>query len=303
MLVCFHINLEANYLQGIIMPGHGNHWSAIYGDEADIQAVIVRGCEDSKLVDQYPCIDVENETDRTEVVACLRYGDGKIVEDILVVSDSIKQEKVLFSGYPIVLDGIRHSVKVKSIEPWQYGIEGWLHVAVTTDEISLAFFDTRFYTGSAEIQPGETIDVMLAGVAYYLEPLQQNSIEINEGPLWEMEKQRRLDEGESPEDATKPVKIILSGMSAFLPRGGEECDDAEFGGVIDHIECFQHSGINFYRLEIIVLRPSDEEFRLPIFVSELVLDGYVPRLGEDVRGVMWIQGYVMGRSGNDPKQT
>lgn len=280
------------------MPGHGSHWKAIYGDALDVHVVIARGCEDGKLIDHYPCMDVANETERAEAVSCLRWGDGKIVEDMLVVSDSKKADRFLFSGYPVVLDGIRHTVQVERIESWEYGIEGWLHVRVTDEEVSLAFFDTRFYAGSAEIQAGERIDVMLAGIAYSLEPLRQTSIEINEGPFWEMEKQRRLDEGKSPEEAAKPVKLMLSGMSAFFPRSGDECDDAEFAGVIDDIQSFQHGEIAMYRLEVVVLRPGDESFRLPIFVSEVVLNGYVPRLGEDVRGLMWVQGYVVGKSGD-----
>lgn len=279
------------------MPGHGNHWRSIYGDEFDLHAVIVRGCEASKLIDEYPCMDVANQTERAEAVCCLRWGSGQIVEDMLVVTDSKQGSRFLFSGYPVVLDGICHTVQVERVESWGYGIEGWLHVRVTAEEVSLAFFDTRFYAGSAEIQAGERIDVMLAGIAYILEPLRQSSIEISEGALWEMGKQRRLDEGESPEESEKPVKVILSGMSAFLPRSGDECDDAEFAGVIDDIQSFQHSGITMYRLEVVLLRPGDETFRLPIFVSESVLNGYVPRLGEDVRGLMWVQGNVVGKNG------
>ena len=85
---------------------------------------------------------------------------------------------------------------------------------------------------------------------------------------------------------------------AFSPRSGDECDDAEFAGVIDDIQSFQHGEIAMCRLEVVVLRPGDESFRLLIFVSEVVLNGYVPRLGEDVRGLMWVQGYVVGKSGD-----
>jgi hypothetical protein len=45
---------------------------------------------------------------------------------------------------------------------------------------------------------------------------------------------------------------------------------------------------------MIVMRPDDNEFRLPVFVSEYALEGYVPRLGEDVEGVLWLQGQIIG---------
>lgn len=281
------------------MPAHGSHWTAIYGDDADIQAMIVRDVEDSKLIDTHPCVDVANKSDRAEEVSCLRWGNGPMVEDILVVTDSTKQDRFLFSGYPALRDGIRYSIVVDHVEPWEYGIEGWVHARVTGEDVSLAFFDTRYYANSTGLQPGQRVDVVLAGLAYTLEPLRQASIEIDTGPLYEMEKRRRLDEGISLAEAAKPVLLVLSGMAAFLPRSGEYCDDAEFGGVIEKVESFQHADKTIYRLEIVVIRHDDEDFRLPVFVSEAALDGYIPRLGEDVRGVMWVQGYLAGQFGSE----
>jgi hypothetical protein len=276
-----------------MMPSHGNHWTALYGDDADIEAVVIRNLQESKLIDTFSCVDVTHETERAEEVTCLRWGHGAIVEDVLVVTDTPEQSRFLFSSYPVLRDGIRHTVTVDRVEPWEYGIEGWLHVRATEDEIPLSYFDTRYYAGSAALQAGQQIDVCLAGLAYSLAPATQSSIEITEGPFWEMQKQRRLDDGDSPEEADKPVTIILSGMAAFLPRSGEDCDDAEFQGVIESIATVTHDGNTIYRLEIVVLRPGDEKFRLPIFVSEAVLNGYVPRLGEDVQGVLWLQGYLI----------
>jgi hypothetical protein len=281
------------------MPGHGNHWCALCGEDADIGEIIARNCEGARLIDVHSCVDVANGTERAEEVACLRWGTGSIVEDVLVVTDSPKQERFLFSGYPVIRDGIRHAVTVSRVEPWEYGIEGWLHVLVTEEEIPITFFDVRYYAGSSALQTGQQIDVSLAGLAYMLEPVTQSSIGIGEGPLWEIEKRRRLENGESPVAASRPVTVVLSGMAALLPHGGEGCDDAEFQGVIDAISTVVHDERIFYRLEIVVLRAGDEAFKLPVLVSDAVLNGYVPRLGEDVRGVMWIQGYLLGTLGDE----
>ena len=282
------------------MPGHGNHWSALYGDNFDIQSIIERDVQDSKLIDSFACFDIANKTEQAEQVSCLRWGTGAVVEDILVVTDTSKQERFLFSGYPVLRDGNRHQVTIEQVDPWEYGIEGWIRVRVTTNEIALAFFDARYYAGSAALQPGETVELSLAGLAYMLEPSPQSSFEINQGLFWEMEKQRRLDEGASPEDAARPVTIVTAGMAAFLPRSGDECDEAEFQGVIESIEQFSYNGSPLYRLEIVVLRADDEAFKIPVFASQHALKGYIPRLGEDVRGVMWLQGYIAGKFGDEP---
>lgn len=42
------------------------------------------------------------------------------------------------------------------------------------------------------------------------------------------------------------------------------------------------------------MRPIDNEFRLPVYVSERNLNGYEPRIGEDVEGVLWVQGRRIG---------
>lgn len=281
------------------MPAHGHHWSALYGDRIDIMEIIRRDISDSKLVDRFACMDVANETEQGEEVSCLRWGTGDVVEDILVVSDTRKQSRFLFSGYPVLRNGFRHSVIIEKVAPWKYGIEGWIHTRVTAHEISLAFFDTRYYAGSADLLPGQTVQVSLAGLAYTLEPAPQSSIEICKGALWEIARQQRLDDGESPIEAARPVTIVTSGMAALFPRSGDECDDAEFQGVIESIREIVHDGRKLYRLEITVLHAGDDAFKIPVFASEHVLKGYVPRLGEDVRGVMWLQGYVVGSFGDE----
>jgi hypothetical protein len=277
------------------MPGHGDHWSAVYAEDTEIESVIRRDLVESKRIDFYPCADIVNGTERAEELTCLRWGEGPLVEDMLVVTDSVKQTRNFVSGFPVLTKGIVHSAVVERVEPWEGGIEGWLHVNVTSEEVGLAVFDVRYYAGSASLVPGQQVNVCLAGLAYSLRPMAQTSVEVGQGAFWEMEKQRRLDEGESEGEASKPVTIMLAGMAVLIPRGGEQCDDAEFSGVIDAIETFTHAGITMYRLELVVLRAGDDAFKLPVFVSESVLDGYVPRLGEDVQGVMWIQGHILGK--------
>ena len=284
------------------MPGHGDHWCAVYGDDSDIESVVRRDLVEAKRIDTYPCADIVNGTERAEELTCLRWGNGPIVEDMLVVTDSVKSTHTFVSGYPVLSNGIVHSAIVRKVEPWEGGIEGWLHVDVTAEEVGLAFFDVRYYAGSANLQPGQKVDVCVAGLAYSLRPMAQTSIEVREGGLWEMEKQRRLDDGESSEEASRSVTLMLAGMAMLIPRSGEQCGDAEFSGVVEAIEVFTHSEVKMYRLELVVMRPEEEAFKLPVFVSESVLDGYVPRLGEDVQGVMWIQGHLHGHFGETPRK-
>lgn len=282
------------------MPGHGNHWDALCGIDRYMSEKIVRDIQESKLLDHYPCMDVTNGSDRAEEVTCLRWGNERIAHNVLLVSDSSRDSRFLFSAYPVLLDGMRHAVELDHFNSWEYGIEAWAYGRVTTESVSICFFDTRYYAGSTAYQPGQRLEVSLAGLAYFLRPIQIRSFEIKEGPFWEIQRQQRLEDGESEEEAARPVEIHMTGASLFLPRHAEDSqDEAQFQGVIEAIDRFEFDGQGVYRLEMVVMRPGEDEFRLPVFVTEHVLDGYVPRLGEDVEGLLWLQGHILGLAESD----
>jgi hypothetical protein len=285
------------------MPGHGDHWETLYDVNAYVEDKLARDCQKSKLVSQHPCRDVKGNSERCDEVACLRFGDDRFANQILVVSDSSDSSRFLFSGYPVALDGVVQTVTINWVDPWEYGIEGWIHVTVT-DTASVSFFDTMFFAGSDQLVPDQQVDVSFAGLAYWLRPIQMRSFEIKEGPMWELERKRRLEEGEPEKEADRPVEIHMTGASIFLPRGGDEIpDDAQFQGVIDALDSFEHDGQRIYRMEMVVMRPEDKEFRIAVFASEHVLDGYVPQLGEDVEGILWLQGRVIGSASTEtPRQ-
>ncbi|MDD5470317.1 MAG: hypothetical protein PHP05_00105 [Sideroxydans sp.] len=276
-------------------PGHGNHWETLYTLEKLTSEVISRDLQDSKLISEHPCVDVVNGTDRSESVYCLRWGGDRIAHDLLVVSNAQSESREFFSAYPVALDGIRHTLELDHFAPWPYGIEAWAYGNVTQGGLPLCFFDTQYYAGSAAYQPGQMLEVSLAAWAYTLQPISLRKFEIKEGPLWEMTRQRRLDDGESEDEAAQAVDIHMTGASIFLPRFGKVApDEAEYQGVISAVETIAHDGQLVYRLEMVVARPDDDAFKLAVYASEHVLDGYVPRLGEDVQGVLWLQGQIIG---------
>lgn len=274
------------------MPGHGDHWETLYSAEEYVQSKISRDIQEGRLIGTADCVDVEDGTDRTEQVACLRWGNDRLAHQILVVSNSARQSNFLFSGYPIVLNGAPNKVTISKVEPWEYGIEGWVHGSVTSEGASICFFDTMYFAGTAALTQGEVVTYKLAGLAYGLRPIQMRSFEVREGGMWDAEKQRRLEAGESLEAASRPVQVHMTGAAIFLPHDseGDERDNAQFQGVIEAIDTFDHDGQKIYRMDMVLMRPGDEEFRMPVYASERALEGYVPRLGDDVEGVMWVQG-------------
>jgi len=58
-------------------------------------------------------------------------------------------------------------------------------------------------------------------------------------------------------------------------------------------------GQTLYRLDVTVMRDTTSEetipFTIPVYVAQHKLpEGYRPRVGDDVRGVLWLQGSMAG---------
>lgn len=270
------------------MPGHGDHWGALYSLEEYVESKLTRDVKEGSLIGTYDCVDVEGGTDRTEQVMALRWGADRLANQSLVVS--AKESNVFFSAYPVVLDGIKTEVTISKVEPWEYGIEGWIRANLIKGDVPVCFFDTMYFAGSATLQTGDVVEYLLAGLAYTLRPSEKRIFQIDTGPLWEMSRKERLENGEPPESANRPVEVSMEGAAIFLQRSDDARDEAEFQGTIEAIDIFEHDEQIIYRLDMVLMRPHDEEFRLPIYASERALKGYVPQIGDDVEGVLWLQG-------------
>jgi hypothetical protein len=283
---------EDDYICG---PGHFNHWGTLYNFDKLLDEVLCRDLQDFKLISEHPCVDVVNGTDRSESVYCLRWGGDRIAHDVLMVSNAHSESREFFSAYPVALDGIRHTIELDHFVPWPYGMEAWAYGNASQGRLPLCFFDTQYYAGSSAYRPGQMLEVSLAAWAYTLQPISFHKFEIKEGPLWEMTGPRRLRDGESEEEAAQAVDIQATGGSIILARLGDVApDEARYQGVISAVDTIEYDGQLVYRLEIVVARSDDDAFTLAVYVSEFVLNGYVPSLGDDVEGVLWLQGQIIG---------
>lgn len=280
-------------LKGENMPVHASHWEAICGLERYAREIVTLDYEDSELIGTADCTDVVNQTERAEEVACLRRGSQHISNDLLVVTDSRKDEWVPFTAYPVLHDGIVHPVTISAIQPWQYGIEAWIRGCVTTEQRSITWFDTHYWRDSTVLRPGETVDVSLAALAYTLRPADRRASPQPGLRPGNSQRERRSAQSRPVIALGVPAMVWSGRNSPFLPRGnGDNPDEWLFQGRIDDLDVFDHDGLDVYRLEMAFRHPGDETITLPVFVSEHTLDGYMPRLGDIVEGILWLQGQL-----------
>lgn len=254
---------------------HGHHWGALVPDTDTFFAVNLR-----------------------EAVA-----QGRLVEDIdrarqdpfyvaIVVLNRIPSEdrSEVVSAYPYLARGASIPFEILSIIPdddeYSAEFEGTLELLMK-DGFSLTVCDPLYCLNRLRYTVAEKYEFSLAALAYHFEHLENTDLVITEGPLLDMERENALKENPQADVSTiTSVTVSMAGLRTVIPT---ENGDAEFQSVIEDTGRCDFEGIPVYWVRV-YLRPKDEaELPCILYVSEQVLNGYVPRAGDTVRGVAWLQ--------------
>lgn len=276
-------------------PDHGRHLAPFYAQDAlTVDALIEEACA-SEEFGRWPCPDIVNGGEKEESVLVHRTADARLGKQFLLVTHTQGDRLALLGAYPLLLDGITAPAVIKRIQPWPYGIEGWVHAAVTA-ESAVVFFDTMFFAGSAGLQPGAKVNVCFAALAYKMRRAENTRFQVTQGPMLGFWREQRLQRGESPEEASRPVVFDMSEAAIYLPRGGDTPDEAEFQGVAEKLEHLKHGDESVYRVELVLTRTDDATWRIPVYATARALDGYIPTVGDTVRGYLWLQGRIVAET-------
>lgn len=234
---------------------HGSHWDALVEGE-DIQMVVMSAVESGDTVEA-------TTDDGASVVGYVDGSDGCRTCTVTV-------EGAVWTAYP-ELDGVVHEVTVEEVLPWgEEGIEA--QVQVTLGEATCVLFDTRRFAGSG-YEPGATHELSIAGVAYRLFEADEETVETEDGEEYSM-----------------------AGMASFFPMEDGQPDDYAFQTTIKTVETLSYRDRTIYRLQVPLFRmPADDDYEdvdVALYVAEHVIDDFEPAPGDDVRGLLWLQGHV-----------
>jgi hypothetical protein len=131
-----------------------------------------------------------------------------------------------------------------------------------------------------------------------IEVVKDTTFRITEGPTLEMEKRRRLEEDPNTDvSQITYVEFSMAEMRALIPRENEV--DAEFQSVVEDVSFFTMEDTLVCKMRVVLTRPNDEDFAALLYATEHVLNGYRPKKGDSIRGVLWLQGYPI-RPVDDP---
>jgi hypothetical protein len=274
--------------------GHGGRWGVFAEDVSDVIAghlpvllqqghmlssaeVEVLG-EDGAAPVSARCVAIVHPDDpgitlRTMALA-VRVGDADSLE--------------MWSAFPCCMRGDSCELTVVSVREDCRGIEGIVTAAVD-DGPELTFFDPLFFTTTA-YRPGARVRVALAALAYVAESAPDQAIQITDP---EQIRAMLTGSGEDPADPS-PLTIHTAGMSAWFPRDEGLGDDGEFQSRIHEVHVTACLGMEVHVLGISLARLGDRDIRCRLYVPRSTLrGGFVPRVGDDVRGVAWLQGRLL----------
>lgn len=244
-------------------PGcHGDHWDCVTQSEDEIFQAVDRALQGAKTPETL-------ERDGHEVTAY-------IPESCSLTVCGITLDRSVCTVYPMALDGVVHEVTVDGIEEWENGLEG--QVVGSIGPAALAFFDTRYYRNAGRYLVGERYPVALAAFAYSLQ---------------EEAEPRMITDPEGKKHSTQNV----AGYRPF-PRG--DSDDFVYQFPVKSVETVRLCGKIVYRLMVPLFRLSDEngdycDVDITLYAAEHVTGGYVPRVGDAITGVLWLQGHLSSR--------
>lgn len=272
--------------------GHGNHWEAVVGasDDAIMQWIPTIVAKGTIVGDSTFLFDDGENPPREEKCFGILYPEGPMCFLALISTDSLKEPKTnfLFTAFPFPYEGCVNSIEIDAAQDWCNPIEGIIEGA-TKGGASVGFFDPLYFLNKSSYRSGVSANFIITALAYQLRPCEQQEIQIKEGPLLEMERERALEENpEADVSEIKTVTVSLEGACWLIPTDVK--DDFEFRGIPEAVERIEVGEQGFYKVTMVLTRPDDTDFRVPVYVSEAILNGFVPSVGQPVEGFLWLQG-------------
>lgn len=234
---------------------HGSHWECITGCDEDIQTFIVSTL--SRLASSDPV--------GTEGIV-LNVSQGNPIATSAIIADYI-----LTTAYPTILEGILHEVMVCDIWEWRNELEG--QITGSIGPAVLSFFDTSYVKNRLLYNHGHSFRFSLAAIAYTISRVVSYDLGTPDGRI-----------------------VSTRGMAAFLPVADGDIDDYMFQTTVKSVDKVKFDDKILYRIVAPLFRYQTEtamiDIDIPIYISADILQGYFPVAGDNIKGSLWLQGYL-----------
>lgn len=231
---------------------HGSHWDAVTANNAEVRDAVVAAVQEGETREGVAVND-------RAVTAHVHPTTGPIRTVALSVDDEI------VTAFPVA-DGVTHEVLLERVTEWANDVEAQVEFAL--EDNRMAAFDTGFfYRGWDWYDLDERIEMDLAALAYDLGPVEDEAITDEDGNEFDP-----------------------SGVAAFMQFDGGDVDDYVFQTTVSGVERHEYLGRTVHRIRAPLFREDGRDVEVAIYAAEHMTGGYVPETGDDVEGVIWLQG-------------
>lgn len=272
--------------------GLGDIWGALFGDGDSIVAHLREVLEQGKSY-----ADCRVVYDDKTMAALLQYPDQQkdIRVGALVAGAPESGKMEFYSGFP-VMEGLSNSLKIRKRHTWGNGVEGVVAAEQANDGPPISFFAPFYFRDFAAFAPEAELTVSLAALALSCEKAEVQEFTVNEGPLYEMVREKFLKEnpGKSEADFSAPV-VSMRGARISFPR--PYACEWEYRCPVLSVERTSLLGMSLYKLRVIFAGTDEQELSGYLYIPEHQLKGYVPQAGDDIQGVLWMTGALGSPAG------
>lgn len=273
--------------------GHARHLSVITEDVSMfISQVLPTALKESSVIrcwgdEHVPVVVLPPEEPRAvSVVWPTQYYGVMMLIRLNEKSDTYE----CISAYPWFSEGTSCTITVDKIHPWHSRVEG--HVTGTLRGLTVTFFDALFARHKTHYVSGRLYRFILMGIAYSCEAVASTSLEITDPDVI------RILTGKSDRDegAQRALRIETGGLAAFYPIEGWDRNDYHFQGVVREISETDFLGQKTWQVRLTIGTSPDDgsDVDIDVYVTRRSLKSdRLPRKGDELRGTLWIQGYLI----------
>ena len=192
-----------------------------------------------------------------------------------------------------LLEGIPQDMTVEGGQVWSNGAVAYISACRNEGAEPLVFQDLLYYRDRKDVHtPGVRQTFLLAGMSMMMQKAKLDELTITEGPNYEQHAKKWLEANPGKTRLDVPqLTINLRGQSILMPTNFP--GEYQLRGIVSEPKEENFDGKKFYIFPFLFGEHTKNPLTLLVYTPERVCDGYIPKDGDEVDAIVWLQGRIV----------